>query len=205
MLGIRTFRGAFCCGLALPGILVLLGGCSEIYLKPTAATGQAVSVTPQCPGPAEAMRFWPEHVPWVHVLVWVQQPVPSQPGTQLVIQLESNPSQGLSLWKGRHGDDRAEFTRRLALRYDVRVPSSNIVVTYADGRQAAYPSKYLSELRDAKSMNIQRSVGEIKIADGAIDDFSVELPPIYIDDERVVIAVIHFKRDKDTYMPVLNC
>jgi hypothetical protein len=121
----------------------------------------------------------------------------------LVIQLESVASEGLRFW--HHRESWPELTRRLALRYDVRVESPSIVLTYVDGRQAHYSSKLLAELRHVESMNIQRSVDEIKIADGPLDDFSVELPPIYINNERLVIPTIHFKLDKATYMPVVNC
>jgi hypothetical protein len=58
MLGIRTFTGAFCCKLALAGILALLGGCGEIYLKPTAVTGEAVSLySRRCAGLGAVIRL----------------------------------------------------------------------------------------------------------------------------------------------------
>jgi hypothetical protein len=159
-------------------------------------------VVPQCPGPLSVVQFSPAGKPWVLVRVYTEQPIPSRASSTL--DIEFSVKTGLGLPHSQWGKSE-EFIRRRDQHYEIRAESPNIVVTYRDGRRVALTSQLLSGVHHLQSKTIRLAAEEIVISDGSVDDFSVELPTVFIDDERIEIPSIHFKLDKTTFMPVLNC
>jgi hypothetical protein len=66
-------------------------------------------------------------------------------------------------------------------------------------------SKLLSGVHHLKSLTFRLAGEQIAIPDGPIDDFSIAVPAVNIDGERLEIPPIRFKLDRATYMPVINC
>jgi len=182
--------------------LPFLSACSEVYLKPTASSGETARVVRQCPGPLSVIQFSPAGKPWIHLRVYVEQPIQSRPSSILVIAFEVKVGLGLPyLQWGRSG----EFLRRRDHQYELHADSPHIIVTYRDGRHVVLTSQLLSGVHHLQSETVRLASEQIVISDGSVDDFSIELPIVFIDDERIDIPAIHFKLDRATYMPVLNC
>jgi hypothetical protein len=188
--------------LLLAAALLVLAACHEVYLRPTASSGERARVYPPCPGALSVIQFAPSAERWVHLRVYVERSVRPDFPSRLVVELYSDPKEGLSFW-GWHSNP--EYVRRRDRQYEFRAESPQIVLTYPDGQRTVLTSKLLTGVHHLESRTTRLASEQFTISDGPIDEFSIELPAVNIDGERVEIPPVHFSLDGATYMPVINC
>ncbi|WLH82459.1 hypothetical protein [Pseudomonas sp. FP2338] len=182
----------------LCSLLALVAGCSTgPYLHPESSVGQNAVLSRTCPGAHAAMSFTaqPEKLNWVRVLVYVAPPgTRSWPGnvksTDTELRLFGRlykPSQGYTktpLW--------------------VSAASPEVSVQLASGRTYRVSVEQLKTGFDPAQISSSDTQGT-PLGKGDMDDFTLTFPDIFVNEEKVPMAPIHFKKREEHYAPVFNC
>jgi len=192
------FRGLF----TLIGTAVLSAGCATtLYYKPTATSGEITEQSYGCPGPKNVLQFSPSDISWVHLRVYVSATTASLPGTRLHIEFHTQIGLGVNDIKSD------EFQRRAHRTFKLTTDSSRIVLIGSDGKQSVLTSQLLSgtTILQSTHRNIDLGSETLEISEAPIDEFSIQLPTIYIDGSKIEVPLISFKLVKGTYEWTLNC
>lgn len=193
-------------------LVALLAGCSTgPYLYPESATGKNALLERTCPGPKAAMSFAPlsEELNGVHVLVYVAPPgTSSWPENQRSVDTE------LRLFGRLYPPSRLRNLstpdqRRVAYQQSnpplwVSAASPMVSVTLATGETYEVSIEQLKTGFDPKEQTSSSRKGT-PLGKGDMDDFTLTFPDIFVNDEKVPMAPIHFKKREERYAPVFNC
>lgn len=182
----------------LCSLLALVAGCSTgPYLHPESSVGQNALLSRTCPGAHAAMSFTaqPEKLNWVRVLVYVAPPgTRSWPGNVKSTDTE------LRLF-GRLYKPSQGYTKTLLW---VSAASPEVSVQLASGRTYRVSVEQLKTGFDPAQISSSDTQGT-PLGKGDMDDFTLTFPDIFVNEEKVPMAPIHFKKREERYAPVFNC
>lgn len=187
---------------SLLAVVVLLAGCSTgVFLRPVAVSGDLVKVNPACPGPDRVIQFTPKSKNWAHFRVYADPPVPLRPQTRLYIEVQTQVGLGLP-WSQRGSD---EFKRRSQHKFEFRAEHPEITLVYPDGREHVFSFALFKGVHYLESETILLAQEYVQLADTYLDSFTIRIPAVFIDGEKIDIPPIRFGPDKEFYAPVINC
>lgn len=196
----------------LCALLILLAGCSTgPYLHPESAVGQNALLERTCPGPEAAMSYAPlsEKLDWVHVLIYAALPgTSSLPGntrsTETELRLFGRLYKPPYLRNLHTPEQRRAAFKQPPPDLWVSAASSMVTVKLATGQTYQVSVEQLKTGFDPRKIFHSGFKGT-PLGKGDMDDFTVTFPDIFVNDEKMPMAPIHFKKREDRYAPVFNC
>lgn len=187
--------------LLLP-VVGLLAGCSTgVFLRPAAVSGDLVKDNPACPGPDRVIQFTPKSKNWVHFRLYADPPVPLRPQTRLYIEVQTQVGLGLP-WAQRGSD---EFKWRSQHKFEFRAEHPEITLVYPDGHEIVFSVALFKGVHYLESETILLAQEYVQLSDTYLEGFTIRMPAVFIDGEKIDIPSISFGPDKEFYAPVLNC
>jgi len=187
--------------LVVAGAMMLAGCSTGVFLRPAAESGDLVKDNPACPGPVRVIQFTPKSKNWVHFRIYADPPVPLRPQTRLYVEVITQVGLGLP-WSQRKSD---EFNRRSNHKFEFRAEHPKTVLIYPDGRERVLEVSLFKGVHTLESKTILLARDYVELADTFLESFTIRMPSVFIDGEKIDIPPIRFGPYKETYMPVLNC
>jgi hypothetical protein len=198
-------------------LAALLGGCSTgKFLKPEAPSGSYNRENPSCPGAEKVLEFSPPGEDWIEFRILAKLPNKYSPeGTRLIAYFRFVYGQwpsSVGAWarlfpnKGQASDHKKLVNKRKNKKYLVTSSSSMATIRLSDGTETKVSLPFFEEPFDGATGKYYGSWGpEVVIYPGSLEKFTVVLPDIFLNGEKMDIPEIKFKLDQHYYAPVLNC
>lgn len=195
---------------------LVLAGCSTgPYLKPHAPIGWYSTENPACPGAEEVLEFSLPKYDWLVFRILAKQPTKFQPeGTKLiayvrpVLYKHPEPNGSWSLFPSEQERQTKDslISERKSQDIEISFSNSSAIVIFSDGSKAIIELPFFQQPYKLPSDNYYSIWGpEVVISPNKLEDFTVELPLLYVNGKEFSIPPIRFKVSESKYAPVLNC
>lgn len=189
-------------------------GCSTgIYLRPEAPSGTLSTVNPACPGAAEIIEFAPQNQYWVLLRVYATPPGRwNSHGTELRIHFwfaylrGFEPSNASFLFFTFPSEEQKKVIQERSNReYLITASKPTVTVVLPDGSKHEVSIPIFEKPYDPKKDRKGWWDPGVQISPTSLGQFTVILPDIYVNGEKIYTPPIRFKQDEGHYAPVINC
>jgi hypothetical protein len=195
---------------------LVLAGCSTgPYLKPYGPVGWYSTENPACPGAEKVLEFSLPNYDWLIFRILAKQPTKYQPeGTKLIAYVRPvhyrhpEPSGTWSLFPSEQERKLKEnlISERKTQEIDISFSRSSAIVIFSDGSQTSVELPFFQQPYKLPSGKYYGIWGpEAVISSNKLEAFTVKLPFLFVNGEKVIIPPIEFKVSESKYAPVLNC
>jgi len=189
-------------------ILLLLGvsGCSttETFMRPISDVGFTSTVNPSCPGVSEVLNLTAQDQWWAPIRVYATDAYSIQ-GMELRIHAGIEYRGPLRPQKYAGKKIRELIQKTSGIKHTVEASSPYVTVQIPNKKDKKYFVPLFAQPYVIEDNGIGRWDSGILISEGIIDNFTVLLPEITINGEKVRVSSILFSKSKEKYTWVLNC
>ena len=173
-------------------------------MRPISDVGFTSTVNPSCPGVGEVLNLTAENQWWARVRVYATEAYSDQ-GVELRIHagLDYKGPLRPQKYAGKKIRELIEETKNI--KHTVEASSPYVTVQIPNKIDQEYLIPLFSQPYVIEDYEIGRWDSGILISEGTINNFTVLLPEIRINGEKVRVSSILFRKSEEKYAWVLNC